>query len=74
MECCENQNIFSKNYENICMNCGAIHNHEMVHENVYIDYNMNISNMLEYRKAFRQINNDILLLLLNIFRCYNEAI
>ena len=52
MECCENQNIACKNYENVCINCGVIFDCEFVHENIFRDYNMHISNMLQYKKRF----------------------
>ena len=51
MECCENQNITCKKYENICINCGVIIDYEFVHENILRDYNMHISNMLKYKKV-----------------------
>ena len=28
MNCCDNKNIASKNYENICINCGTIHDYQ----------------------------------------------
>ena len=48
MECCENKNI---NNEKICINCGVIHGYKYVHEDVFIDFNMNISNMLYYKQS-----------------------
>ena len=50
MECCENQNISYKNYANVCIYCGVIFDYEFVHENIFKDYNMHISNMLQYKK------------------------
>ena len=50
MECCENQNITCKNYEKICINCGTVIDYAFVHENIFRDYNMHISNMLQYKK------------------------
>ena len=50
MECCENKNITSKNYENICINCGTIHDYKYVNEISFKDYNMNMSNILFYKK------------------------
>ena len=50
MECCKNKNIgCKKNDENTCINCGVIHDYKLVHENIFRDYNMNISNMLYYK-------------------------
>ena len=51
MECGKNSNIGCKNDENICINCGTIHDYQYVHENIFRDYNMNISNMLHYKKS-----------------------
>ena len=51
MDCCENKNITYKNYEKVCTNCGIIHDYEYVNEISFRDYNMNISNMLFYKKT-----------------------
>ena len=51
MDCCDNKNITCKNCENICINCGVIHDYRYVNEISFRDYNMNISNMLFYRKT-----------------------
>ena len=51
MECCDNKNITYKNYENICINCGVIHDYKYVNEISFRDYNMNISNILFYKKT-----------------------
>ena len=51
MDCCRNINITYKNYENVCINCGVIHNYRYVNEISFRDYNMNISNMLFYKKT-----------------------
>ena len=32
MECCENRIITCKNHENICINCGVIHDYKYVNE------------------------------------------
>ena len=52
MECCKNRIITSKNYENICINCGTIHDYKYVNEVSFRDYNMNISNILFYKKNY----------------------
>ena len=52
MECCKNKNITCKNCENVCINCGTIHDYRYVNEISFRDYNMNISNMLFYKKLF----------------------
>ena len=46
MDCCENIIIICKNYENICINCGTIHDYQYVNEISFKDCNM--SNMLFY--------------------------
>ena len=75
MDCCDNKNIICKNCENICINCGVIHDYRYVNEISFRDYNMNISNMLFYRKTIykrkkylynkcfhiREINENIIL-------------
>ena len=75
MDCCDNKNITCKNCENICINCGVIHDYRYVNEISFRDYNMNISNMLFYKKTIykrkkylynkcfhiREINENIIL-------------
>ena len=51
MDCCENKNIGYKNYENVCINCGTIHDYKYVNEISFRDNNMNILNMLFYKKT-----------------------
>ena len=51
MNCCDNKNITCKNCENICINCGVIHDYKYVNEIAFRDYNMNISNILFYKKT-----------------------
>ena len=51
MNCCNNKNITCKNYEKVCINCGTIHDYKYVNEIAFRDYNMNISNILFYKKA-----------------------
>ena len=51
MDCCQNKNITCKNCENVCINCGVIHDYRYVNEISFRDYNMNISNMLFYKKT-----------------------
>ena len=51
MDCCDNKNITCKNCENICINCGIIHDYRYVNEIPFRYYNMNISNMLFYKKT-----------------------
>ena len=51
MDCCEDKNIICKDGENICINCGVIHDYRYVNEISFRDYNMNISNMLFYKKT-----------------------
>ena len=51
MDCCENKNIACKNYEHVCINCGVIHDYQYVNEISFKDYNMNMSNILFYKKS-----------------------
>ena len=44
MDCC-------KNYENICINCGIIHDYQYINEISFKDYNMNVSNISFYKKS-----------------------
>ena len=75
MDCCGNKNIACKNYENICINCGTIHDYQHIKEISLKDYNMNMSNILFYEKTIykrkkylynicshiREINNNVIL-------------
>ena len=75
MKCCNNRNIICKDGENICINCSIIHDYRYVNEIPFRDYNINISNMLFYRKTvynrkkylynkcfhIREINENIIL-------------
>ena len=54
MHCCKNKNITCKNCENVCISCGTIHDYKYVNEISFRDYNMNISNMLFYKKTIYQ--------------------
>ena len=47
MDCCEDKNITCKNCENVCINCGTIHDYRYVNEVSFKDYN----NMLFYKKT-----------------------
>ena len=51
MECCYNKNITCKDYENICINCGTIHDYQYINEISFKDYNMNMLNMLFYKET-----------------------
>ena len=71
MECCDNKNITFKDCENVCINCGTIHDYRYVNEVSFKDYN----NMLFYKKTIykrkkylfnkcfhiREINENIIL-------------
>ena len=75
MDCCDNKNIACKNCGNVCINCGTIYDYRYVNEISFRDYNMNISNMLFYKKTIykrkrylynkcfhiREINENIIL-------------
>ena len=64
MDCCENKNITCKDCENVCINCGIIHDYRYVNEISLRDYNMNISNMLFYKKLFIKEKN---IYIINVF-------
>ena len=51
MECCENKNITCKDCENIRLSCGTIHDYQYVNEVSFRDYNMNMMNILFYKKT-----------------------
>ena len=51
MVCRENRIIVCKNYENICVHCGTIHDYQYINEISFKDYNMNMLNILFYKKA-----------------------
>ena len=51
MNCCENKNIGCINYENICNNCGVIHDYQYTNEISFRDYNMNMLDILFYKKS-----------------------
>ena len=51
MDCCENKNITYKDYENVCVNCGVIHDYKYVNEISFKDNNMVMSNILNYKKT-----------------------
>ena len=75
MDCCKNKNITYKNHENVCINCGTIHDYKYINEISFRDYNMNISNISFYKKTIykrrkylfkkcfhiKEINNNIIL-------------
>ena len=52
MDCCENRIIICKDYENVCINCGIIHDYQYINEISFKDYNMNMLNTLFYKKTF----------------------
>ena len=47
MDCCDNKNIGCKDGENVCINCGVIHDYRYANEISFRDYN----NMLFYKKT-----------------------
>ena len=51
MDCCDNKNITCKDYENLCINCGIIHDYQYINEISFKDYNMNMLNILFYTKT-----------------------
>ena len=57
MECCDNKNIGCKNYENVCINCGTIFDYQYANEISFKDYNMNMPNILFYKKSIYKRKN-----------------
>ena len=51
MICCDNKKITCKDYENVCTNCGTIHDYQYVNEISFKDYNMNMLNILFHKKT-----------------------
>ena len=64
MDCCDNKIITCKDCENICINCVTIHDYKYVNEISFRDYNMNILNMLFYKKLFVKGKN---ICIINVF-------
>ena len=58
MKCCDNKNITCKNYEKVCINCGIIHDYQYVNRISFRDYNMNMINILFYKKLFIRGKNN----------------
>ena len=48
----DNKNITCKNFENVCINCGVIHDYKYVNEIPFRDYNMVMSNIFFIKKLF----------------------
>ena len=79
MNYCDNKNITCKNYENVCINCGTIHDYQYINEISFKDYNMNMLNILFYKETIymrkkylykkclhiKEINDNIILFFYN---------
>ena len=63
MDCCENRIIICKNHENVCINCGTIHDYQYVNEISFRDYNMNMINVLFYKTTIKEKN----ICIINVF-------
>ena len=74
MDCCENKNITSKNYENIFINCGTIHDYQYINEISFKDMNMNMSNILFHRKSIYKRKKYLYKLCLHIKEINNNVI
>ena len=57
MDCYNNRNITCKDCENICINCGVIHDYQYTNEISFRDYNMIMSNILFYKKTIYKRKN-----------------
>ena len=62
MDCCKNKNITCKDGENICINCGTIHDYRYINEISFKDYNM--TNILFYKKTVYKRKN---IYIINVF-------
>ena len=74
MNCCNNRNISCKNYENICINCRVIHDYQYINEIYLKDYNMNMSNILFYKKTIYKRKKYLYKLCLHIKEINNNII
>ena len=73
MDCCENKNTTCKNFENVCINCGTIHDYKYVNEISFKDHNMNMWNILFYKKTIYKRKNYLYNICLHI-REINENV
>ena len=74
MNCCNNRNISCKDYENICINYGVIHDYQYANEISFKDMNMNMSNILFYKKSIYKRKKYLYKLCLHIKEINNNAI
>ena len=70
MDCCENRIITCKNYENICINCGTIHDYQYVNEISLKD----MTNILFYKKTIYKRKKCLYKLCLRIKEINNNVI
>ena len=70
MDCCDYKIITCKDYKNVCINCGTIHDYQYINEISFKDYNMNMLNISFYKKTIymrkkclhvKEINDNIIL-------------
>ena len=75
MNCRNNKKVIKNKEMNFCIKCGTIYDYDFVHESIFREYNLNIDNMLQYKKSIYrrkkylskkcshidEINNNILL-------------
>ena len=57
MDSCNNKNVGCINYENICINCGTIHDYQYINEIYFRYYDINMSNILFYKNLFIKEKN-----------------
>ena len=73
MDCCENKMLLLKIMK-ICINCGTIHDYKYINEISFKDYNMNMSNMLFYKKTIYKRKKHLYNLCLHIKEINNNTI
>ena len=74
MNCCDDKNVTCKNYENICINCGVIHDYQYVNEISFKNMNMNMSNIVFYKKSIYKRKKYLYKLCLHIKKINNNVI
>ena len=57
MYCCDNKNITCKDYKNICINCGTVHDYQYINDISFKDYNINMLNILFHKKTIYMRKN-----------------
>ena len=51
MNCNNNKKVIKNKEMNFCINFGTIYDYDFAHESIFREYNLNIDNMLQYKKS-----------------------